>query len=83
MGRPRGAPTTRKEFRLEARQIELVEALIATSSLGKPTLVSLMRQAVDEFIDREIKKPGVRERVEGHLKETKRVVNLHEVRKDS
>ena len=82
MGRPRGAPTKRKEFRLEARQVEMLEALIATASLGKPTLVSLIRQAVDEFIAQGLKKPEVRERVERHLKEHRRVVNLHEVRND-
>ncbi len=82
MGRPKGAPTTRKEFRLEARQIEALEALIATATLGKPTLVSLIRQAVDEFIAAEMSKPDARARVERHLKESRRVVNLHEVRSD-
>lgn len=72
---------TRKEFRLEPRQIEHLEALIATASLGKPPLVSLIRQAVDEFISSELLKSGVRERVERYLKERGRVVNLHEVRK--
>ena len=82
MGRPRGVPTTRKEFRLEPRQIDHLEALIATAALGKPPLVSLVRQAVDEFVARELLKAGVREQVERYLKERRRVVNLHEVRKE-
>jgi len=82
MGRPRGTPTTRKEFRLEARQVELLEALIATATLGKPSMVSLARQAVDQFIAREIAKPGARERLEAYLNERRKVVRLHDVRKD-
>ena len=82
MGRPKGAPTTRKEFRLEARQVELLEALIATATLGKPSMVSLARQAVDQFIAREMARPSVRERVEAYLNERRKIVNLHEVRKD-
>lgn len=82
MGRPRGVPTTRKEFRLEARQLEYLEALIATASLGKPPLVSLVRQAVDDFIARELAKPGVRPEVEHYLKNHRRVVNLRDVRKE-
>ncbi len=81
MGRPRGVPTTRKEFRLEARQVEHLEALIATAPLGKPTFVSLIRQAVDEFVSRELTRAGVREQVESYLKQSGRVVNLHQVRK--
>ena len=81
MGRPRGAVTTRKEFRLEARQVEYLEAFIATASLGKPTLVSVVRQAVDQFIARELKNPEVRDQMERYFKENRRVVNLHEVSK--
>jgi hypothetical protein len=79
MGRPRGAPTTRKEFRLEARQVQYLEALIATASLGKPTLVSLIRQAVDDLISRELAKPAVKSGVEIFMKRHGSVVNLHEV----
>lgn len=82
MGRPRGVPTTRKEFRLEARQVEHLEALIATAALGKPTLVSLIRQAVDDFISSELAKAGVRAEVERYFKDHRRVVNLHEIRKE-
>lgn len=82
MGRPRGVPTKRKEFRLEARQVEYLEALIATAPLGKPTLVSLVRQAVDEFTSRELMKAGVRDQVQRYFKERRKVVNLHEVRKE-
>lgn len=83
MGRPRGVPTKRKELRLEARQVEILEALIATATMGKPSLVSLVRQAVDDFLDHQLRQPGVREKVEGHLREGRRVVNLHEVRTDT
>lgn len=83
MGRPKGVATERKEFRLESRQVEVLNALIATASLGRPTLVSLVRQAVDEFIANELKKADVRERVDRHLKDRRRVVNLHEIRGDS
>jgi hypothetical protein len=81
MGRPQGVPTARKEFRLEARQVDQLEALIATSPLGKPSFVSLVRQAVDEFIVREFARSGVRAQVEKYLKERRGIVNLREVRK--
>jgi hypothetical protein len=80
MGRPPGVPTTRKEFRLESRQVQYLEALIATSSLGKPTLVSLIRQAVDNLISRELAKPGVKTEVELYMKGHRSVVNLQDVR---
>jgi len=82
MGRPRGAPTKRKEFRLEARQVEYLEALIATAPLGRPTLVSIIRQAVDDFIRRELSKPEVKARVERTLKDRRKVVNLRDVKRD-
>jgi hypothetical protein len=82
MGRPKGAPTSRKEFRLEDRQIELLEALRLTASLGTPSLVSLVRQAVDQFIAREMAKADVRERVDSHLNEARKVVKLREVGKE-
>ena len=68
MARPRGTQTARKEFRLEATQVEQLEGLIETAPLGRPTLVSLVRQAVDEFICRELAKPGVREQVEAFVR---------------
>ena len=83
MGRPRGAPTARKEFRLETRQVEYLEALIATAALGKPTQVSLVRQAVDQFIERELAKSGTRTQVDKYLKARRGIVNLHEVRKST
>ena len=79
MGRPRGVPTERKEFRLEARQVELLEALRSTASLGTPPLVSLVRQAVDQFIAREMSRADARERVESFLAERRKVVTLREV----
>lgn len=82
MGRPPGVPTKRKEARLTAQQVETLEALRATSDLGPPSFVSLVRQAVDQFIDRQLAKPEVRERIENYHKEHRRVVNLHEVRKE-
>lgn len=82
MGRPKGVPTTRKEFRLEDRQVELLDALRVTASLGTPPLVSLVRQAVDQFIYREMAKPDVRERVDDYLNERRKVVPLREVGKD-
>ena len=69
MGRPPGKPTARKEFRLEARQLGYLEALIATATLGRPSFVSLVRQAVDEFISRELEMPDVRSRVDRYLRE--------------
>jgi hypothetical protein len=81
MGRPPGVATARKEVRLEARQVDQLEALIATAPLGKPSFVSLVRQAVDELIVREFARPGVRNQVEKYLKERRGIVNLTEVRK--
>lgn len=82
MGRPRGVPTSRKEVRLEARQVEYLDALIATAGLGKPTFVSLVRQAVDDLIDRELSKAAVRSQVERHLNERRGIVKLREVHND-
>lgn len=82
MGRPRGAPTRRKEFRLEERQVEYLEALIEVAPIGKPTLVSIIRQAVDDFIALELSKPDVRQRVDRILREQRKVVNLHDVSKE-
>lgn len=82
MGRPRGVPTERKEFRLEARQVQYLEALIATATLGKPTLVSLVRQAVDDLIKREVAKPDVRARVESFLRQRRKVVNLRDLKRE-
>ena len=82
MSRRKGAPTSRKEFRLEDRQIELLEALGVTAPLGTPPLVSIVRQAVDQFIAREMAKPDVKERVDAYLSERRKVVNLREVGKD-
>lgn len=82
MGRPRGVATVRKETRLEPRQIEYLEALIATAALGKPSFISLVRQAVDDLINRELTKPGVRAQVEQYLKARRKVVDLHQLRKD-
>jgi hypothetical protein len=82
MARPKGVPTSRKEARLETRQVEYLEALVATSTLGKPTYVSLVRQAVDEFIARQIlSKPEVRQQVEKYLKDEGKVVALRGVKK--
>jgi hypothetical protein len=81
MGRPRGVPTSRKEFRLESRQVECLEALIATAPLGRPPMVSLVRQAVDNLIAQEFAKPGVKAQVEKYLN-ARKVVNLREVRRD-
>ena len=83
MGRPRGAPTTRKEFRLETWQVQQLEALKAAAPLGEPSLVSLVRQAVSEFISREMAKPHVRTAVDAHLKQKRRVVILSEVRNET
>lgn len=82
MGRPKGAPTTRKEFRLEDRQIELLEALRVTATLGTPSLVSLVRQAVDQFLGHEMAKSEIRNRVDAYLNERRKVVSLREVGKD-
>jgi hypothetical protein len=76
MGRPKGAETRRKEFRLEERQVAHLEALIEAAPLGKPTLVSVVRQAVQEFIDRQLLDAEVRSRVERILGRPK-VVSIH------
>lgn len=84
MARHKGIPTGRKEARLETRQIDYLEALIATAPLGKPSYVSLVRQAVDDFIDRQIlSKREVRQQVESYLRDTGKVVALRGVKKDS
>jgi hypothetical protein len=68
---------------LETRQIEFLDALIETAQRGKPTLVSLIRQAVDDFISSELARPGVRAQVEKYLKERRNVVTLREVKTDT
>jgi hypothetical protein len=67
---------------LETRQIEFLDALIETAQRGKPTLVSLIRQAVDDFISGELARPGVRAQVEKYLKERRNVITLREVKTD-
>ena len=62
--------------------MEYLEALIATAPLGRPTLVSIIRQAVDDFIRRELSKPEVKARVERTLKDRRKVVNLRDVKRD-
>lgn len=76
MPRQRGAPTRRKEFRLEERQIVYLEALIEAAPLGKPSLTSVVRQAVQLFIDKQLEDREVRTRVERIVGQRPRVVRL-------
>jgi len=76
MPRPPGAPTRRKEFRLEERQLIFLDALIEAAPLGKPSLTSVVRQAVQQFIDNQLKDREVRERVERIVGQRPRVVRL-------
>ncbi len=78
MGRPLGPPCTRKDMWLENRQIEHLEALAATSSLGKPPFTALVKQALEEFIRNQLDDAATRERVEHYLK-SNRVVKLRKV----
>jgi len=77
MGRPRGVPTTRKEFRLEDKQLEQLEALRAVAPYGEPSLVSLVRQAIDEFISKALANVDTHARVERYLRTHQRVASLH------
>jgi hypothetical protein len=78
--RPRGAPTRRKEFRLDERQIQYLEALIEAAPLGKPTLTSVVRQAVQQFIDRQLEDREVRGRVERIIGQRPRIVRLNDTK---
>jgi hypothetical protein len=71
-------PTRRKEFRLEERQLLHLEALIEAAPLGKPSLTSVVRQAVQQFIDKQLEDREVRERVERIVGQRPRVVRLPE-----
>ena len=77
MARP---PCSRKDLWLEDRQIEQLEALAMAASIGKPSFVSLVRQALDQFISHQLSNSATKEEVERYLR-TKRVVGLHEVKK--
>lgn len=80
MGRPSRLPgSVRKDIWFEPRQVELLDALRETCALGKPPFTSLVLQAVDTFLARELARPGVRMEVEKYLKEHRQVVNLRDV----
>ena len=79
-GRPAGPPTTSKEILFEDSQLQILDALIAIAQF-KPSFTVVVRRAAQDFIDKEMAKPGAREQVEAHLKRTRRVVNLREIRK--
>jgi len=78
-GRPKGPPKDNKLIGLETRQIQYLKALCAITR-GKPPFNSLVRDAVDFYLDAEMAKPGVRRDVEEHLGKNRRTV-LHEVKK--
>ena len=80
MARPSGLPSTRKEMCLEDRQIEYLEALRSVSPIGKPSFTSLVKQALDEFIYRQLSNAETKEQVERHRK-TNRVVSIRKVEK--
>lgn len=77
-GRPPGPPKLRKDLQLEQRQIECLEALRATALLGQPSFVSLVRQAVDQFITSALADDATRARVEAYLGNGK-IVKLRDV----
>jgi hypothetical protein len=71
-GRPRGAPTTSKLLDLDLRHVQYFNALIETSTRGKPAFVSLVRQAMDFYLKAELAKPGIRAEVEEYLGKNRR-----------
>lgn len=71
-GRPRGAPAQSMQLDLEVRQVQYLNAFRAISTLGTPTFISLVRQALDKFIAAELAKPGVRAAVEQNLGKSRR-----------
>jgi hypothetical protein len=76
-GRPKGPPKERKEFQLESSQVRYLEAIRASSPIGDPSMVSLVRQAVTEFVKRQMEVPEMKEKVDAYLG---RVVKLTDVK---
>ena len=70
----------RVEVHFRPQQVALLEGLQATAQRGTPTMMSLILQAVDEFIARELRQPGVQSAVDKYLGEHRKVVNLREVK---
>jgi hypothetical protein len=58
--------------------VEVLNAFVATADMGEPTFVSLVRQAIDEFIARKMASAETKAQVEAHLKQRK-IVTLREV----
>jgi hypothetical protein len=86
-GRPRGGPggvplSKKRDLQLEVRQVQLLDALIATAPIGTPTFTSLIRQAVNMFLDAKLAEPGVQTKVDKYLKAHRRVANLRDVNQD-
>jgi hypothetical protein len=71
-GRPGGPLKEAKLIEIELRQIQYLNALIETSTLGRPSFTSLVRQAIDMYIAAQLAKPDVRTAVEGYLGRTRR-----------
>lgn len=80
-GRPPGPPSSIKDVSLYNTQWEHLEALQAIAPIP-PSRCAQVRQAVQEYIVREMAKPGVREQVEAHFKQSPNVVKLRDVKND-
>ena len=80
-GRPPGPPSSTKDVSLYNTQWDYLEALQSIAQIP-PSRCAQVRQAVQEYIDRELAKAGVRDRVEAHFKQSPRVVNLRDVKND-
>ena len=78
--RPPRTPKSRKDIRLEDRQIAYLEALQAIAPYGPPSFTSLVKQAVEEFINRQLANKDITQKVDAVLN-TNRVVKLHQVQK--
>ena len=69
-----------RSFNLDDGQYELLQAISALSPIGKPPVASLIRQAVQEFLERSFQNdPSLREKVEKFLERPK-IVQLRSER---
>jgi hypothetical protein len=71
-GRPGGPLKEAKLIELELRQIQYLNALIETSTLGRPPFTTLVRQAIDMYIAVQLAKPDIRAAVEEYLGRNRR-----------
>jgi hypothetical protein len=76
---PRAAGGEKKHIHFSERQLTQLNALREIAPYGKPSFQALIEKAVDIFLEDEMAKPGVREKVAQYLADQPKVVALRDV----